>query len=608
MPERERLNIDFGFAPTQVQQRDIGAAYAAPVARKSAKTKMYEGLAQLSGSLLTAYAGYAKRQRAEEEKLKKLSPEEKSRLDALSQGIARAETEDEKEKIMRDFYKQDVQREEKRAIYSPYIEDATKQYEAGNEINDHFDEWLKLPETQGSLSDSDVNISEVFAQQLGKVQWSSDEVASYANTPRANAVFNSILNSNKNQYQARQQAVFLNRVEEEFTHNTTLAISATIKNGGDIGTSLALQGQTFNGNTGKNGAKEVIAASVISYNDMIANGNLQDARKLVDALNEGDYFQGKPLAIYDAETVGKLRVDLLKREATEQERVDKAYGALGTQYKSDLDTFKSRYINDLFESGKDLRTMDVDDVMEAWDRQFSTEPGDVVIEGGRTSSEYTEHGVWSEARNSLRTTLKSMKTASDTTDFRWEQTFITEVLYQENPQVVNSRLTAALQNGEVSLDDYKAYKKTVEALPGINEGIKELYSEYDHYKSTTSKKIHNALSQLSDLTFSEEIMQRFSKTELEMEQHLIEGRRLFYLEHKKELSKQMRLYKEGKLTLEQVEEIMSGYIDDYVENIQLISKGTNWYDSLEVLRPTLMEERRALEQGNLPGDGITTDF
>ena len=66
MPERERLNIDFGFAPTQVQQRDIGAAYAAPVARKSAKTQMYEGLAKLSGTLLTANAAYAKRQRAEE--------------------------------------------------------------------------------------------------------------------------------------------------------------------------------------------------------------------------------------------------------------------------------------------------------------------------------------------------------------------------------------------------------------------------------------------------------------------------------------------------------------------------------------------------------------
>ena len=607
MPERERLNIDFGFAPTQVQQRDIGAAYAAPVAKKSAKTKMFEGLSALSGTLAKAAIARTKRLRAEEEKLKNLSPDEKSRLNALSQGIARAETEDEKEKIMRDFYKQDVQREEKRAIYSPYIEDATKQYEAGNEINDHFSEWLKLPETQGSLSDSDVNISEVFAQQLGEVQWSSDDVASYANTPRANAVFNSILNSNKNQYQARQQAVFLNRVEEEFTHNTTLAIDATIMNGGDIGTSLALQGQTFNGDTGKNGAKEVIAASVISYNDMIADGNLQDARKLVDALNKGDYFQGNPLAVYDAETVGKLRVDLLKREGDEQVKVDKDYGALGTQYKSDLTTFKSRYINDLFESGKDLRTMDVDDVMEAWDSQFSPEPGGAVIEGGRTSSEYTEHGVWSEARNSLRTTLQSMKTASDTTDFSWEQTFITEVLYQETPQVVNSRLTAALQNGEVSLDDFKSYKKTVEALPGISEGIKEFYSEYDTYKSTTRSKINNKLSQLSDLDFSEKIMSKFNNKEIEMQGHLIEGRRLFYLEHKKELSKQMRLYKNEELTLEQVEEIMSGHVDSYLENLAELSVSLDWYDSMEELRPALVEARTG-NKGQLPTGGVDSNL
>ena len=96
MPERERLNIDFGFAPTKVQQRDIGAVYAAPVARKSAKTQMFEGLAKLSGTLLTSYAVYAKRQRAEEKAWNSLSSEDKTKYDNAAKEAA---AEKRKQKI-----------------------------------------------------------------------------------------------------------------------------------------------------------------------------------------------------------------------------------------------------------------------------------------------------------------------------------------------------------------------------------------------------------------------------------------------------------------------------------------------------------------------------
>jgi len=483
MPERERLNIDFGFAPTQVQQRDIGAAYAAPVARKSAKTKMYEGLAQLSGSLLTAYAGYAKRQRAEEARMKNLSPEEKKELDNYAVNLASASTEEEQKEITEAFYRRNVVSDEKKAIYSPIVQDLTSQHRASNEVQAHFADWQASEETAALLANPETKILDVFNAELGKVQFSDPD---YGASPLARAMFESELATALNINQQRKNARFL--ADSIDNHTTTIqnGLRAVMKNGGDLLKAMKAHGQSSYRAYGSNGADVVTDGALNLFDELMSAGKLKKAEKLFEAIRTQEYRPGRTLGSYNPGIMSDMRVTLINAKEAEIEEFNRKQDALPGEYTKQLNNNASGFVNGKFNDETfNWSTANIESLMAEWKSQFA-EP--TKESGLQTVTEYDSKKIWEGAEEKMRDRMLGLIKAGDDTDPVWEDGFIKE-LYKATPNALNVLLQTGINDENVSRDDIIKYTNIIQSRGSIDARNKEFKGQYPQHESSFMRKV-----------------------------------------------------------------------------------------------------------------------
>jgi len=501
MPERERLNIDFGFAPTQVQQRDIGAAYAAPVARKSAKTQMFEGLAQLSGTLLTSYAGYARRQRAEEARMKNLSPELKKELNAHAVNMDKLRDDPEaQEAASKKFYARYVKSDEMGVIVSPYIDQYTQEAAAKRQVSAHFASRLEDPEVVASLQNTNVNLEDWFNKEYASVDFGDND---YKDSAAVQTKVNMIMSQHVSQLSTQRKVKANSEMHNNFQTDLFENLETTSNLNGNYGLALKLQGDKIHSLTMDDGSEDVIAGAEMAVNAFMDDEDWFAADDLLTAMEESRYKGNQTLRDIDPETVTELRAAYDTAHTAFEKAVETKAKNHKIQQKAQLDDISASWIRDLSDDGFKFSSKTIAELRTEYKLEFiENNPN-----GNATIAEYG--AVWDSHLNDLEKTWAALRTAETTsTSASWEDSFYYDVMQDDTTSLAFKKkaLENAADSGLVSIDDYRKYNDQIDTDSDASTYITEYRKEYGDTRTSSNRMMKARFGVLSDLNMFEQMM------------------------------------------------------------------------------------------------------
>ena len=582
MVEREQVNVDFGFAPPSVQQRDTSAPYLAPPAQKSALTIQMEGLAALSGTLLSAVNKYERNKLLKEEREKTLSAEDKKSLNALASDLSRAESDTQREEIKKAFFARQVASDPKKASMNMFLQDATEGYRAAQEIQMHFDEKLKDPEFQNVLYNPDTNIMELMNTELHNVTFTD---SSYRSHPNAQGAFNSILAQTRGTVTQRHNA----RVQEDSKNMSIYSVSQTLglgrSNGKSFGEIFKIKGDEIYSNWGIMGTEMLAEGALMQFNSYLENNQLVKARELFTDFKKYEFRAGRSLGSYEPETLSTMRTALTVAETSYQEELERKEKALPGEYTKQLNENMSAFVNERFNNPNfNWATANVDNMMLQWGSQFSL-PAIALSRLGvtkdnslKTIAEYDSKGVWEEAQDKMRTRLLTLVRAGDQTDVAFENDFVRNHLYTSSAKTLNDILDK--QGDNFSSSDLIKYRGVAKSRVGIDAETKNFKTQYNTHESDYMSRYDTIVDAATFAQPRRKSRDRgFNSEENQLFLIFQKGKREVRNDYIVERGKLMEQVAKEKITIEKAYEDLNKWVDNRlsVDGFKLAYSKEEWF-------------------------------
>ena len=507
MPERERLNIDFGFAPTQVQQRDIGAAYAAPVARKSPKTQMFEGLAKLSGSLLTAYAGYAKRQRAEEKAWNSLSSEDKTKYDNAAKEAAAATAAGDAsgaEVILARYSAELVEAGKMPATHHQYFHDRLTGFTAVNDLSTKLEAHF-TPEVRASLSNSDTDINDYINRVIHGTQKDADDKIISIGLDRdtldnldhslVQTLITSRMSSLTPQIQAAQDRIATENFTNKAIASTAAALTTIIDDNTNVtpeqlktawtGTVDAFSTTAFKHVFNESGVNKLFPAFETTFNKYIADGpnqSLTEASTLLEFIghsgHKGNAVHGNK-TFYDMnpEKANEMLAKLHAAEKSQADTIATKRRLLNAAISEDSDAAMDGRLFDISELGEQTANFTAPEFLKNEVAAFeaSLDPNLVT----RLKAHRPDELAWKGFINSYSAKLSALQDATIDTKPSFEWAYNNLLKDGASDKIIKDYLDESLMDTKIlSAPDYTRYKTALRTRKDDNKKVKDYDARY----------------------------------------------------------------------------------------------------------------------------------
>ena len=517
MPERQKTEFNIGFAPTQVQQTDTSSVFMPAKERKSAKTKMFEQLASLSGTVLNQVIKWDRSKNLKEAQANKLTPELKKEFKAHADRMA-AEKDPNKKKALADqFFANVIKTDERMALYSPVINQMKEESTATLQMENHFNSLLEDPETYSQLiEDNSLNIDAWFNQQRNFINFGSNQ---FSDSAAVQTAFNVIKNRHISTIRSQRISRGVQDMHQKFQDDTVFTINNALELGGDLGTVLKNRGDVIYSSTKQNGVEDVLAGVTVSLNDRMDSKDFTGAKQIIDALNDAEYSNGFTLQRLDPETVQKLEASYLTAKEANDKAVETKNNQIAAQASKKLELGYTRWAQGLSDS---TETVDGEEVPFQFSRSTTDQlllkyEAEVFAKNNANKNpsvqDLKDDALWAIHRDNVEKDIRARRNAEKVVT---SQAFASEynklkLNPETSPEVLGAELKQGLQDGLLSISDFNTLSGEIEVLGNSFKFITEHNKRYTDLRSQFKGSLRNRLGTLGELTFTEEAMAVLSK-------------------------------------------------------------------------------------------------
>ena len=562
MPERQKTEFNIGFAPTQVQQTDTSSVFMPAKERKSAKTKMFEQLASLSGTVLNQVIKWDRSKNLKEAQANKLTPELKKEFKAHADRMA-AEKDPNKKKALADqFFANIIKTDERMALYSPVINQMKEESTATLQMENHFNSLLEDPETYSQLiEDNSLNIDAWFNQQRNFINFGSNQ---FSDSAAVQTAFNVIKNRHISTIRSQRISRGVQDMHQKFQDDTVFTINNALELGGDLGTVLKNRGDVIYSSTKQNGVDDVLAGVTVSLNDRMDSKDFTGAKQIIDALNDAEYSNGFTLQRLDPETVQKLEASYLTAKEANDKAVETKNNQIALQASKKLELGYTRWAQSLSDS---TETVDGEEVPFQFSRSTTDQlllkyEAEVFAKNNANKNpsvqDLKDDALWAIHRDNVEKDIRARRNAEKVVT---SQAFASEynklkLNPETSPEVLGAELKQGLQDGLLSISDFNTLSGEIEVLGNSFKFITEHNKRYTDLRSQFKGSLRNRLGVLGELTFTEEAMAFLS-----------DPKRKLYEAGMLQINEETRLFREKEYKLSQ--KLVPGVKDVYDSNYTL---------------------------------------
>ena len=562
MPERQKTEFNIGFAPTQVQQTDTSSVFMPAKERKSAKTKMFEQLASLSGTVLNQVIKWDRSKNLKEAQANKLTPELKKEFKAHADRMA-AEKDPNKKKALADqFFANVIKTDERMALYSPVINQMKEESTATLQMENHFNSLLEDPETYSQLiEDNSLNIDAWFNQQRNFINFGSNQ---FSDSAAVQTAFNVIKNRHISTIRSQRISRGVQDMHQKFQDDTVFTINNALELGGDLGTVLKNRGDVIYSSTKQNGVDDVLAGVTVSLNDRMDSKDFTGAKQIIDALNDAEYSNGFTLQRLDPETVQKLEASYLTAKEANDKAVETKNNQIALQASKKLELGYTRWAQSLSDS---TETVDGEEVPFQFSRSTTDQlllkyEAEVFAKNNANKNpsvqDLKDDALWAIHRDNVEKDIRARRNAEKVVT---SQAFASEynklkLNPETSPEVLGAELKQGLQDGLLSISDFNTLSGEIEVLGNSFKFITEHNKRYTDLRSQFKGSLRNRLGVLGELTFTEEAMAFLS-----------DPKRKLYEAGMLQINEETRLFREKEYKLSQ--KLVPGVKDVYDSNYTL---------------------------------------
>ena len=562
MPERQKTEFNIGFAPTQVQQTDTSSVFMPAKERKSAKTKMFEQLASLSGTVLNQVIKWDRSKNLKEAQANKLTPELKKEFKAHADRMA-AEKDPNKKKALADqFFANVIKTDERMALYSPVINQMKEESTATLQMENHFNSLLEDPETYSQLiEDNSLNIDAWFNQQRNFINFGSNQ---FSDSAAVQTAFNVIKNRHISTIRSQRISRGVQDMHQKFQDDTVFTINNALELGGDLGTVLKNRGDVIYSSTKQNGVEDVLAGVTVSLNDRMDSKDFTGAKQIIDALNDAEYSNGFTLQRLDPETVQKLEASYLTAKEANDKAVETKNNQIAAQASKKLELGYTRWAQGLSDS---TETVDGEEVPFQFSRSTTDQlllkyEAEVFAKNNANKNpsvqDLKDDALWAIHRDNVEKDIRARRNAEKVVT---SQAFASEynklkLNPETSPEVLGAELKQGLQDGLLSISDFNTLSGEIEVLGNSFKFITEHNKRYTDLRSQFKGSLRNRLGVLGELTFTEEAMAFLS-----------DPKRKLYEAGMLQINEETRLFREKEYKLSQ--KLVPGVKNVYDSNYTL---------------------------------------
>ena len=562
MPERQKTEFNIGFAPTQVQQTDTSSVFMPAKERKSAKTKMFEQLASLSGTVLNQVIKWDRSKNLKEAQANKLTPELKKEFKAHADRMA-AEKDPNKKKALADqFFANVIKTDERMALYSPVINQMKEESTATLQMENHFNSLLEDPETYSQLiEDNSLNIDAWFNQQRNFINFGSNQ---FSDSAAVQTAFNVIKNRHISTIRSQRISRGVQDMHQKFQDDTVFTINNALELGGDLGTVLKNRGDVIYSSTKQNGVEDVLAGVTVSLNDRMDSKDFTGAKQIIDALNDAEYSNGFTLQRLDPETVQKLEASYLTAKEANDKAVETKNNQIALQASKKLELGYTRWAQSLSDS---TETVDGEEVPFQFSRSTTDQlllkyEAEVFAKNNANKNpsvqDLKDDALWAIHRDNVEKDIRARRNAEKVVT---SQAFASEynklkLNPETSPEVLGAELKQGLQDGLLSISDFNTLSGEIEVLGNSFKFITEHNKRYTDLRSQFKGSLRNRLGVLGELTFTEEAMAFLS-----------DPKRKLYEAGMLQINEETRLFREKEYKLSQ--KLVPGVKNVYDSNYTL---------------------------------------
>ena len=562
MPERQKTEFNIGFAPTQVQQTDTSSVFMPAKERKSAKTKMFEQLASLSGTVLNQVIKWDRSKNLKEAQANKLTPELKKEFKAHADRMA-AEKDPNKKKALADqFFANIIKTDERMALYSPVINQMKEESTATLQMENHFNSLLEDPETYSQLiEDNSLNIDAWFNQQRNFINFGSNQ---FSDSAAVQTAFNVIKNRHISTIRSQRISRGVQDMHQKFQDDTVFTINNALELGGDLGTVLKNRGDVIYSSTKQNGVDDVLAGVTVSLNDRMDSKDFTGAKQIIDALNDAEYSNGFTLQRLDPETVQKLEASYLTAKEANDKAVETKNNQIAAQASKKLELGYTRWAQGLSDS---TETVDGEEVPFQFSRSTTDQlllkyEAEVFAKNNANKNpsvqDLKDDALWAIHRDNVEKDIRARRNAEKVVT---SQAFASEynklkLNPETSPEVLGAELKQGLQDGLLSISDFNTLSGEIEVLGNSFKFITEHNKRYTDLRSQFKGSLRNRLGVLGELTFTEEAMAFLS-----------DPKRKLYEAGMLQINEETRLFREKEYKLSQ--KLVPGVKNVYDSNYTL---------------------------------------
>jgi len=545
MPEREKINIDFGFTPTQVQQQVGGTPYSPPPALKSSETVMYENLAKLSGTLLNAYVGYSKRKAIEEDAWNNLSAEDKTRYNSAAQAAANAiaaGNDAEAEKITARYSAELVAAGKIPATHHQYFEERKVGYMAVNDLSTKLENHF-TPEVRTQLANSDVNVEEYINKLIYGTQKDSDgniidiglnqDTRDNLDHPLVQGLITSRESSIVPQIQAAQDRQAIEAFTNSAVGATATALFSVIDDGvnltpedienGFSSTIDSFSTSAFKDIFNESGVNKLFPAVETVFNRLLTPGEEQnlDKAQILLKFTGGTGHRGTPVfgnrTFFDLnpEKVNEMEINYIKAKEKYDEDALRKKAEMRKRMNTELSDIEQGRLFDISSSGEtpvDIYQSNFVDTQVKEFEDFLTENHEDLI--ARLKASQPGKVAYKAYLNGYRAKLRAMQNTVKTTDPSFEFGWARLIRDNQSDAILEQYLDDALfEDKTVSASEYITKKAWLRERGATNTLINNYDNRFKGNNSNFSAQVKGAIGAHSKLTLNI-IQQAYAQADL----------------------------------------------------------------------------------------------
>ena len=525
MPQRERINVNFGFAPTRPQQ-GVFDTYAPPVKQVSADAEMYEAIAKLSGSfmsdMLSTSQAKTKAEIARLNSWNSLTSEQKEDFNSKALQAARlheAGKTDEAQKIMDMYAGAKVKEGLIPFKHHRYFTSRFKGHKAVLELDSALESHL-TPEVLENLTTQDIDIEDYLIRLTAGSLKDGDnnpidlglspETQAAMGNPLVQGLITKKISTLAPQLESQQDSNLQDQYVTAAQSTTATIILENIKD-----PNLADQ-DLFNASLSKSlietatqdfkiplneaGFKELMPAFQNNIDLLIKEGDFDEAFKILNFTGhlgqEGVAIHGnKSFYDIDPDAVNALHVKYITRKQSFEKELEANENAKQSRLTRKLNLEADALLYDLrketFGSEDYIAKRDV--IEETFENLLTDEKSDYTKEVESIPN------FKSALLLDFSEKLQAFENNKNTTDNVFKFSWANKVASNQETSALRTYLDESFKDGLVSTEDFLTRSKFLHDRDEIADMSKKYDSQYLENTKTFNGRIKGALQEFTNV-------------------------------------------------------------------------------------------------------------